>query len=319
MTARRRAVWTVALALSAGVTPLFAQQYPVRPIRILTAPVSGALDIGARMIAPAITEGLGQQAVVDNRGGILSIETAAKSRPDGYTLLVHGSVVWLLPFMRDKAPWDPLKDFLPITLLMTAPSVLVVHPSLPVKTVKDLVALAKSKPGQLNYGSGGAGVITHLAGEMFKAMSDTSIVRIPYGGTGPALNAMIAGEVQVMFPAALSAMPHVKSNRLRALAVATAQPSALAPGLPTMIASGFPGFESGATTALLAPAGTPQPIVQALHREVTKYLNRPDTRERLLFLGNEVIANTPAEFTATIKSDMTKWGKVIRDAGIRDE
>jgi len=317
----RRWLAAVAIPLTTlfWAAPAAAQTFPQKPIRIMTSAVGGAGDIGARLIASGFAESLGQQGIVENRSGsgIVSIETVLRAKPDGYTLLIHGSITWLLPFMRETPPWDPVRDFSHITLATMAPSLLVVHPSLPVKSVPELVALAKARPGQLNYASGSTGVISHLAGELFKSMTGTNIVRVPYGGTGPGLNALISGEIHMMFPAAFSGTPHVRSGRLRALAVATLKPTELAPGLPTLSAVGLPGFESGAATAVHAPAGTPAAIVTRLNQAIVALLTKPEVKEKMFRSGSEVIANTPEEFAARLKADMARWGKVIKDADIR--
>ncbi len=236
------------------------------------------------------------------------------------TLLMYGPVVWLMPFMRDKVPWDPVKDFAPVTLATESPNILVIHPSLPVKSVPDLIALAKARPGQLNYGSGLTGASNHLAAELFMSLAHINMVRVVYKSTGPALNALIGGEVQVLFPAAGGGIaPHIRSGRLRALAVTSAEPSELAPGLPTVAASGVPGYESGIISALLAPAKTPAAIVNRLNQETVRVLNKPEIKERLLGAGFESIASSPEQLAAKIKSEMERLGKVIKQAGIRDE
>jgi tripartite-type tricarboxylate transporter receptor subunit TctC len=308
----------LSVAALAG-NPAHAQSYPQKPIRILTAPVGGALDIGARtIVAPAIAEGLQQPAIIENRQGVTGIAAAAAAAPDGYTLLVHGSIVWLQQFMSNSTPWDPVRDFAPITMAVSAPNLLVVPVSLPVKSAKELIALIKSQPGKFNYGSGASGTITHLAGEMFKSMTGTEVVRIPYGGTGEGLRGMLAGEIHMMFPALASSMPLVKAGKIKALAITTLRPSPLAPGMPTMVQEGLAGFNSGASTALLAPAKTSGAIVNQLHGVVKAYLSKPDVVAKLAQQGTEIEASTPAELAATMKTDMVKWGKVIKDAGIRD-
>jgi len=297
-----------------------AQTYPTKPIRLFAANAGGAVDIAARtVIAPAIAEGLSQKAVVENRPGGIVSQVVARAAPDGYSLLVHGSIVWLQQFMSDTQQWDALKDFAPITMAVVIPNVLVVPPNLPVNSVKELIALAKSKPGQLNYGSGAPGTITHLAGELFKAKTGVDIVRIPYSGTGPGLVGMLAGEIQMMFPAASSGMPQVRAGKLKALAVATLQPSKLAPGLPTMASQGVPGFDSGASTAVFAPAKTPDPIIRVLHGAISSYIKRPEVVEKLLQQGVDAIGSTPEELTERMKADMVTWGKVLKDAGITAE
>ena len=221
--------------------------------------------------------------------------------------------------MQGNVPWDAIRDFSPITLATSQPSILAVHPSLPVKSVKELIALAKSKPGALNYSVGASGTAQHFAAELFKVMAGVNIVMINYKGGGPATNALIAGEVQVSFVSAASAAPFVKSGRLRALAVTSAQPSMLAPGLPTVAASGLPGYESVTLAGIYAPAKTPTAIINRLNQEFVRVLNGADVKEKLLNSGVEAAGNSPEQFAATIKADMTTVGKLIKDAGIRAE
>ncbi|MBI4191894.1 MAG: tripartite tricarboxylate transporter substrate binding protein [Betaproteobacteria bacterium] len=297
-----------------------AQDYPSKPIRIVTGTPGSGADVTARLIAQGISGGLGQQVIVENRGGgsgIVAGETVANAAPNGYTLLLFSSPIWLLHFMQDNVPYDPVTAFSPITLAVSSPNILVVHPSLPVRSVRDLIALAKARPGELNYASGGTGSPSHLSTELFKSMADVNMVRIPYTGTGPALNAVIGGEAQLMFPTAPSGMPHVRSGRLRALAVTSARSSALAAGLPTVAASGMPGYESEAVFGMFAPAKTPAAIVNRLNQEIVRALNNPNLKERFFNAGTEVVGSSPEAFTAFLKSDMAKMGKVIKNAGIR--
>jgi tripartite-type tricarboxylate transporter receptor subunit TctC len=305
-------------AMAAGAAS--AQDYPTKPIRLLASGVGGGGDFTARLIAVGLTSRLGQQVIVDNRpGGLIPGEIVAKAQPDGHTLMLAGIVIWLSPFMRDAMPFDPVRDFAPITLAVTTPNVLVVHPALPVKSVPDLIALAKQKPGALNYATSGAGNSNHIAGELFKAMAGVNMVQVNYKGAALALNDVLSGRVEVMFATAAAAASHVSTGRLRALAVTSAQPSALAPGLPTVAASGLPGYESGSTLGVFAPAATPAAIVNLLNREIVQFLNAPPTRERLLKAGIEVVASSPAQFAAAIRTDMARIGKILRDAGIRTD
>lgn len=220
--------------------------------------------------------------------------------------------------MMNNAPWDPVKDFSPIAWAATSPNVLVVHPSVPAKSTRELIALAKGKPGELNYAAGGPGSVPHLAAELFKAMAGINIIRISYKGTGPALNALSGGEVQLMLAPSGSVAPYIKAGRVRALAVGSTQPSALAPDLPTVAASGLPGYESVAMTGLLAPAKTPATIITRLNQEAVRVINSPDVKEKFLNASVEVVGGTPAQFAAAIKSEMSRMGKVIKDAGIRE-
>lgn len=301
------------MALIAGTAS--GQNYPNKPVRILTSAAGGGNDFMARLIAQQLTGSLGQQAIVDNRG-IIAADIVATAPPDGYTLVFYGTPLWLAPFLRSHAPYDPVKDFAPITLAVGTPGMIVVHPSLPVKSVKELIALARARPGELNYGAGALGATPHLAGELFKAMTGVNIVHIPYKGAGPAVNALASGEVHLMFPTANSVLPHLKSGKLRALAVASAKPSALVPGLPTVSASGVPGYETGAVIGLFAPANTPATIIKRLNEAVVQALNKADVKKRLFDSGNEPIGSSPEEFAAAIKSDMTKWGRLIKDIGL---
>jgi len=240
-----------------------AQDYPAKPIRIVTAEVGGGADFIARVVAAALPAGLGQQVIVENRpgaGGAIAFETVAKAAPDGYTLLLFSNGMWTLPLLQ-KVNYDPVKDFAAVTMVDTVPNLLVVHPSLPARNVKDLIALAKAKPGQMNWGAGSNGSTPHIAGELFRSMTHIDVVRIAYKGTAPALIDLIAGTTQFMFPNAGAVTPHLKSGRLTALAVTTAQPSGLYPGLPTVSAAGVPGYVADTTHSVFAPAATPRPIV----------------------------------------------------------
>jgi tripartite-type tricarboxylate transporter receptor subunit TctC len=296
-----------------------SQEYPSKPIRMVTAPPGGSGDVVARLLTQGLSANLGQQVIIDNRGGgIIPVETVAKAAPDGYTILVFGNSLWLAPFLRE-VPWDPIRDFAPVTLAVNTPNMLVVHPSLPVKDVRSLIAFAKTRPGQLNYGSASTGSQNHLAAELFKHMAGVDIVRIPYKGAAIALSDLIGGQVQLMFPTATAASSYLKSGRLRALAVTSAQPSALAPGLPTVAASGLPGYEAVSIYAVFAPAKTPAAIVNRLNRETVRVLNTPEVKDKFFSVGVEVVASTPEAFAAAIKAEMSTMGKLIKDAGIRGD
>ncbi len=307
-----------AVALLAGAAGVHAQGYPTKPVRIITAEVGSGNDLVSRAIALNIAGAIGQPFVVDNRG-FMGSEIAMKAAPDGYTLLCYGAPMWLSPFLRAKVPWDPLKDFAPITLTVESPNILVLHPSVPAKSLDELLALARAKPGELNYGSSSVGATPHLAAELFRVMTGINIVRVPYKGSGHALNGLIAGQVQLMFPGTGTAMPLVKSGRLRAIAVTSLQPSALAPGLPTLSALGLTGYQSSSPFGMFAPAKTPDAIIRKLNYEIVRTLHRTDVRERLFNAGMEVIAGEPAQLTATMKTEMARWGKLIKDTGIREE
>ena len=312
--------WYFLLGMSVlGAGAVSGQTFPSKPIRIVTSAVGGTNDIMARLIAQETAGPLGVPVIVDNRsgGGNIYGENVAKAAPDGYSLLVTGNSFWTGPLLR-KAPFDPVADFSTITLAATSPSVIVVHPSLPVKSVKELIALAKARPGELNYASGELGSGTHLAGELFNYMAGVRTMRIPFKGAGPALNGVMTGEAQLMFAIAGSAMAtHVKSGRLRALAVASPQPTALAPGLPTVAESGLRGFEALQIQGVWAPARTPAAIVSQLHNEIVRVLNRPDVKSRLFSIGMEVVASSPKEFAAYIEADTLTLRKLIREVGIK--
>jgi tripartite-type tricarboxylate transporter receptor subunit TctC len=304
------------MVLGAGI--VFGQKYPNKPIRIVASAAGGSGDFAARLIAQGLSGALSQQVVVDNRGGVIPGEIVSKAPPDGYTLLIDAASFWIGPLLQET-PYDPVKDFAPVTLTDSAPNVLVVNPSLPVKSVKELIALAKARPGELNYGSSSTGSTPHLAAELFNMMAGVKIVRVPFKGSGPAVISLLGGQVQLMFATAGSVAPHVKSGRLRALAVASLQPSALAPGLPTIAASGVPGYEAVAFEGMFAPAKTPVAIIDRLNQEIVRVLNRAEVKERFFNAGVETVGSTPEEFAAAIKSNVAKWGKLIKDAGIRDE
>lgn len=310
--------WTLAVCLTlVGLNVTYAQPYPNRPIRMLTTAAGGGSDVMTRLIAQGLTNALGQQIVVDNRpSGLILGGIAAKATPDGYNLLVQGSGLWLAPLLQE-APYDALKDFEPISMPALAPNVLVVHPALPVKSVQDLVALAKSKPGVLNYSSGSTGAIAHLAAELFMSKAGVKVMRINYKGAGPALNAVVAGEVQMMFPSAGSVAGHVASGRLRALAVTTAKPSELLPGLPTIASMGLPGYEASSPFGIFAPAGTSQEIIARLNKEIVKVLNTAQLKERILKMGMQPVGSSAAELKALVVAEVAKWGQVVKEAGIR--
>ena len=293
-----------------GVGAAFGQSFPTKPIRMVTSNVGAGNDFTARVIAPELASALGEPVIVDNRGGaggLIAIDTVAKAQPDGYTLVLYNNGMWTLPLIQ-KVPYDPVRDFSPITLATTTPNILVVHPSVAANSVKELIALAKSKPGELNYAAGGTGSSNHLAAELFNAMARIKMVRISYKGSGPAVNDMISGQVHVMFPTTAAAMPHVKSGRLRALGVTSLQPSALAPGLPAVAESGLPGFESVVIYGLFAPAKTPAPVISRLHSEIVQFRQSGGASDKLLPAGVEVVAGPPAELAAAIKSEMTRIG-----------
>ncbi len=313
--------WLVALIFLNGMTEVAAQRYPVKPIRfVVTAPAGGGVDLMARQIAQNIAEGLGQQVVVDNRGGasgVIGVEVVARSAPDGYTMMIAGNNFLIFPLLGEKVSYDPIRDFSPITLATVSPNILVVHPSVAASSVKDLIALARAQPGKLNYATGSSGASPHMAGELFKAMAKVDIVRVPYKGSAPAIADLLGGQVQLMFSTAVSVVTHIKSGRLKALAISSAQRSQVAPELPTIAESALPGYESGVTYGLLMRAGTPEAYVRMINRETAKYLQKTDSRTRLLAEGSEAVGGSPAEYSAAMKAEIRKWAKVIKDANIR--
>jgi len=312
----------IALAMLGTAPAGLAQSYPAKPIRlVLPYPPGGGSDTIARPLAQKLSEGLGQQVVVENRGGAggnIGMEAVARSAPDGYTLVFALTAQLAVnPGLYPKLPYDPIRDYAPITLLGSGGYILVVHPSLPVKSVKELVAFAKARPGQIAYSSSGNGSGGHLAEELFNNMSGIRMLHVPYKGGGPALMDMIAGQVQLLFATQLASWPHVQSGRIRALAVSTAKRPASLPNLPTVAEAGVPGFDAGVWYAVLAPAGTSREIVMRLNGEIARVLNQPDYRNLLVNNTIDPIGSPPEELARTIKSEIAKWAKVIKDAGVR--
>ncbi len=292
--------------------------YPSRPVRIVTTEVAGGADFTARLIAQGLTASLGQQVVVDNRAsGVIPGSIVARATPDGYTLLLYNGSLWIAPFIQ-QTPYDPVRDFAPITLPITSPNLLIVHPSVAARSTAELIALAKSHPGELNYGSSSNATASHLSAELFKAMAGVNLVRITYKGAGPALNDLVAGQVQVMFVAPGATNPHIKAGRLRALAVTSSTPSALFPGLPT-VGSTIPGYESISMTGIFAPASTPSAVITRLNKDIVHYLEQPEVKARFFNAGQEVTATSAQGLADAIRDDRTRMGKVIKDAGIRAE
>lgn len=316
-------LWRSAVVLGTSCVlagPVAAQDFPLRPLRLVASEAGGGGDFAARLIAQGLAGILGQPVVVENHGGgVIAGELVARAPADGHTLLLYGNTFWLLPLMRRTVPYDPLRDFAPVSLAARATNILVVQPSLPAKSVAELAALAKSNPGTLNYGSAAAGTINHLAAELFKYMAGIDLVRVPYRGTASVLNALLSGQVQLMFATSASVTPHVRAGRLRALAVTSLERSVLFPDLPTMAAAGLPGFESVSLHGVFAPANTPASVVNLLNGAIIRVLARNDVRERFLASGVETVAGPPADLTAAMKNEIARMGKVIRSAGIRDE
>ncbi len=296
---------------------LHAQNFPNRLIRVVTTEVGGASDLATRIMAQALSVNLGQSAIVENRG-IIGVEIVSQATADGHVLLHYTSPLWIIPLFRRNTVWEPLRDFAPVAITVNTPNLLAVHPSLPVKTVPQLVALARARPGELNYGSSSTGAGNHLAAELFKSMTGVKIERIAFKGAGAALNALIGGQIDMIFPSAGSVAQHIRQGRLRALAVTSLEPSALAPGLPTMAQAGVPGYESQSRTVLFAPAKTPPAVIARLNSEVVRTLQQPEVRERLFAAGLEVIASSPSEAAAMIRSEMTRMARLIEEAALHE-
>jgi len=318
-TARAVAGGWIFLFLTTGVG--WAQSYPAKPIRILIgfSPGGGA-DVVARSLSPQLVETLGQQIVVENRpgaNGIIAAELAAKAPPDGYTLLVAPGNYAFAPAMNAKLPFDMATAFAPVSQLAETPLLVVVHPSLPVKDMQQLIALAKSYPKKLSYASGGIGGSGHLAMELFRTMTQVQAVHVPYKGTGAAIADLIGGQVPLCFCTLPSVFPHVKSGRLRALAVTTARRTPAAPDIPTVAEAGVPDYEMSQWYGLLAPAGTPTPIIERLNSEVGKALKHPELRSRLQSEGAEAVASSPQEFGAFFKAEIAKWTRIVQRSGMR--
>ena len=320
---RRVSRLVVAVALAGAYAAASAQStYPSKPVRMIVGfPPGQATDIVARAVAQRLTDSLGQSVFVDNRpgaAGIIGTEVAIKAGGDGYTLLMSSSgPLAVNPGLYAKLPYDPLRDLAPITLVASVPLFLVAHPSLPANNVPELIALAKQRPGQINYASGGSGVTNHLVMEMFKSAAGVDLVHVPYKGGPPALTDLIAGQVSVMFETGPGALPHVRSGKLKALATGGIRRSVAMPELATVAEQGIAGFDGVAWIGFVAPAGTPRPIVDRLHAETVKILALPDVRERFVSQGAEPVGNSPDEFGAYIKAEIAKWGKVIRESGAK--
>ncbi len=300
-----------------------AQSYPARSIRIVVPyAAGGGSDILTRIIGQKMTESWGQQVVVDNRagaGGNIGTEIVARSPPDGYTLLMASSAFAINPSLYKSVPYDAIRDFSPITRPALLPNILVVHLSLPVKTVKDLVALAKSQPGQLAYASAGSGTSLHLAAEMFKQQAGIDMLHVPYKGGGAVINDLLGGQVTLTFATLPSVMPYVKAGRLRAVAMTTTKRWPGLPAVPTIAESGFPGFEMSTWNGLVAPVGTPMDVIGKVHDEVVRISKLPDVRERFEGLGMELVGDTPREFAQYIRSELAKYERVVKQSGARAE
>ena len=301
-------------------TPALAQNYPVRPIRLLVpfAP-GGGTDLVARAIAARMGESLGTTVVVDNRPGAnanIGNELAARALPDGYTLIMTSSALTINPNLYRKLPYDPVKDFAPISLATIVPYILAAHPSLGANTFQEFISIARAKKKPISYGTAGTGNSTHLAMELLQIVTKIEIVHVPYKGTGQALTDLVAGHIQVSWGTMPPTLPHVRAGRLKGLAVGSLQRAKAIPELPTVVELGYPGYEAGSWFGMLAPAGTPRAIVARLNKEVNKALAAPELNERFSAEGAEPAANTPEEFAAFIRAEIVKWGKVVKAAGI---
>ena len=305
-----------ATGMSAG-----AQQYPTRPVRLIVPQsAGGSTDVVARVIAQRMTETLRQNVIVDNRPGAGSLngtELVAKAAPDGHTVLVVAASFTINPAIRKDLPFDPIHDFTPVSQLVTLPHILVVHPSVPATSVKELIALAKSKPGVLNYGISGIATSTHMAGELFMHMTGTQMVGIPYKGGAPGMTALLGGQIQLYFATISTAIPHIRSGKLRALGVTTAQRSVAAPEFPTIAEAGVPGYEHSSWVGMLAPAKLPQSVLSKINGESVKAVQSQDLKALLLRDGLEAVGSSPREFERIIKSEITKWMKVAKAANIK--
>ncbi len=313
--------WLMAVVGALATLSPAQAQYPDKPLRwILTQPPGGANDILVRPIAQRLAEALGQQVVVDNRGGAggnIGAQAAAKSPPDGYTLVTLSITHAIAASLYTKLNYDLLRDFAPVTLLATNPGVLVAHPALPVKTVKEVIALAKARPGQLTYSSAGSGTPNHLAAELFSYMTGLKMIHVPYKGGGNSMIGLVSGEVSLSFASMPSAIAHIRSGKLRALAVTTAQRSASMPGLPAISEAGVPGYEAETWFGLLVPAGTPKEVIVRLHAEILNVLKLPDIIQQLNNAGLQVRTSTPEQYAAFTQNEVEKWAKVVKAADMR--
>ena len=301
-----------------------AATFPAKPVRFIAPfPPGGSTDLLARLVAIKLTEAWGQQVTVENRGGAggtIGIELAARAAPDGYTIVMgHVGTFGFNPTLYPKLPYDAIRDFAPITVLATVPNGMAVHPSLPVKTARDFVALAKAKPGELLYASGGSGSASHLAGEYFKLLTKIDMVHVPYKGTGPAMISMISGQTTMTITGMVALMPHVKSNRLKLLGVATMKRLSIMPDIPTINESGVPGYDANQWYGVLTQAAVPRDIIAKLHADIVKVLARPDIKERLAADGAEAVANTPEQFAAHIKAEIARWAPVVKASGAKPD
>src|SRR4051812_41873908 len=319
----RRSLTFLPVVLGFCAAGVFAQTYPTRAIKLVVpSSPGGGTDIVARLLGQKMSEQLGQQVVVENRAGagtIIGNDAVAKSAPDGYTLLMGLSTLAINPSMYATVPYDALRDFAPISQAVSGPNVLIVHPSVPARTVKELIALAKAKPGSLTFGSAGMGTSPHLSAELFKTLAHVDMVHVPFKGSGLSIISQLAGEIAANYPSLPTAMPYIKAGRLRALGVTTAKRAQALPDVPSIAEAGVPGYEATQWFGLLAPAATPRPIVDRLYQEALRALRSADLKERMTAEGLEVLGSSPEEFAEYIKSETVKWAKVIKAAGIKPQ
>lgn len=315
------AITGIVLSTVAAVNDAAAQKWPERPLRIVVPFVPGAgADVTGRLVGQTLSEALGQQVIVENRpgaGSAMGNEFVAKSAPDGYTLLIATAAFTFIPALYPKLGYDSLKDFSAVSLISTAPFLIVVRPSLPVNTLQDLVKLARAKPGQILYSSAGQGSAIHLVAALFASVTKTDLTQVPYKGGGQAVIALLSGEVAVMFATPETLLPFIRENKMRPLAVTTRERTPVLPKVPTVAEAGFKDYEASAWFGVLAPAGTPKEIVERLSAEIAKGMNKPDMRERFARQGSAIAAATPAQFDRFLRDEIAKWGKIIREAGIR--
>jgi tripartite-type tricarboxylate transporter receptor subunit TctC len=315
---------TTLLLAAAMAGPVAAQSYPAKPIRMIIGfPPGGGTDIVGRIVAQRLSEVLGQQILPDNRGGAagqIAAELAAKAPPDGYTVMMaHIAAISILPSLVPRLPYDPQKDFAPISLVAIGPNLLVVHPSLPARSVKELIALAKARPGQLYFASPGSGSVQHLAGELFKLEAKVSIVHVPYKGSGQSIVDLVAGYVQLNFDSVPPVLPHVRGGRLRALAVTSEKRFSILPEIPTVTEGGVAGFDLSTWWGLVAPAAVNRDVIARLQAETIKLLRQPDVKERIAFAGADTVGNTAEEFAAFIRAERAKYARIVKDANIKME
>jgi tripartite-type tricarboxylate transporter receptor subunit TctC len=314
-------VWIVVFTGALAVAAQAGAQYPVKPVRLLVPfPPGGGTDTMARVLAPKLGEGLGQQVVIDNRGGAgatIGTEMAAKAPPDGYTVLLATITNAVGMSLYPNLKYDLVRDFAPVMRVGTTPHVIVVHPSVPARTVKELVALAKARPAAIAYSSSGSGTVSHLAGELFAHLTDTRMLHVPYKGGGPSATALLSGEVALAFATLPSVISNIKAGRMRAIALTTAQRSASLPSLPTVEETGISGYDVGSWYALAVPAGTPKEIISRLHTEGSKALASTDVKERLAASGFDVLTSTPEQYGEFVRSEVEKWAKVVKASGAR--